>query len=109
MEYAPEKSVFSGFEIIDRQFESRSFTRGDYPNACEIVALREEKDIKVLWGSRCGKWAPATARKRWEEKGKMLRRNFRNRERRISNKKVISALQEPPYPLSTGEFLAKFG
>ncbi|MBP9014936.1 MAG: hypothetical protein KBH15_00330 [Candidatus Atribacteria bacterium] len=46
MEYAPEKSVFSGFEIIDRQFESRSFTRGDYPNACEIVALREEKILK---------------------------------------------------------------
>ena len=67
LEYAPEKSTFSGFEVIGRQFESRSFTCEDCPNACEIVILKEENDIKALWGSRCGKWNHVTVRQRWEE------------------------------------------
>ncbi|HQE25253.1 MAG TPA: acyl-CoA dehydratase activase [Candidatus Atribacteria bacterium] len=68
MEYAPQKTAFAGFEVVDRQFESRSFTCEDCPNACEIVILKEENDIKALWGSRCGKWTPATMEKRWKEK-----------------------------------------
>jgi len=63
-----KKSAFSGFEVISRQFENRSFTCEDCPNACEIVILKEEDDIKALWGSRCGKWTPATVKKRWKEK-----------------------------------------
>ncbi|MCS7241997.1 acyl-CoA dehydratase activase [Candidatus Caldatribacterium sp.] len=67
MEYAPEKTAFQGFSVVERHFVSRSFTCTDCPNACEIVVLKEDDRVKALWGSRCGKWTPETATNHLEE------------------------------------------
>ncbi|NSW76907.1 MAG: 2-hydroxyglutaryl-CoA dehydratase [Candidatus Atribacteria bacterium] len=67
MEYVGEHSAFQGFEVVERHFESRSFTCEDCPNSCEIVTLAEDNEIKALWGSRCGKWSPVTVKKKMEE------------------------------------------
>ncbi|MGC8777605.1 MAG: acyl-CoA dehydratase activase [Candidatus Caldatribacteriaceae bacterium] len=67
MEYEKEHSAFQGFEVVERHFESRSFTCEDCPNSCEIVTLIEDDDVRALWGSRCGKWSPVTVKKKMEE------------------------------------------
>lgn len=58
MEYVQDRTLFQGFEVVERDFETRSFGCEDCPNACEIVILREDGRVKALWGSRCGKWTP---------------------------------------------------
>jgi len=67
MEYAPECSLFQGFAVVERHFVSRSFTCEDCPNSCEIVFLKENDEVKALWGSRCGKWSPSAVGKRIDE------------------------------------------
>ncbi|MGQ9473571.1 MAG: acyl-CoA dehydratase activase [Candidatus Caldatribacteriaceae bacterium] len=67
MEYAGTSSSFQGFSVVERHFESRSFTCEDCSNSCEIVTLSEDGEVKALWGSRCGKWSPATVRRKMEE------------------------------------------
>lgn len=67
MEYVGERSAFQGFEVVERHFESRSFTCEDCPNSCEVVTLTEDQEVKALWGSRCGKWSPTTVNKRIED------------------------------------------
>jgi len=60
----PEQTSFQGFEVVNRNFENRSFTCNDCPNSCEIVVLKEEESVKALWGSRCGKWTPMMVEKK---------------------------------------------
>jgi hypothetical protein len=67
MEHGGECSTFQGFSVVERHFESRSFTCDDCPNSCEIVTLTEENEVRALWGSRCGKWSPTTVKKKVEE------------------------------------------
>jgi len=67
MEHEGECSAFQGFSVVERHFESRSFTCDDCPNSCEIVTLTEDNEVRALWGSRCGKWSPTTVKKKVEE------------------------------------------
>ncbi len=67
MEYAPERTAFQGFEVIERSFKNFSFNCLDCPNSCEIVVLEEEGKVKALWGSRCGKWTPQSVARKFKE------------------------------------------
>lgn len=67
MEYAPARTAFQGFEVIEKSFKNFSFNCLDCPNSCEVVVLEEEGEVKALWGSRCGKWTPRSVTQKFKE------------------------------------------
>ncbi len=47
---------FKGFNVINTNFETKSFICGECPNNCEIVQIIENGKPIASWGSICGKW-----------------------------------------------------
>ncbi|MHA1820938.1 MAG: acyl-CoA dehydratase activase [Promethearchaeota archaeon] len=52
---------FRGFEVMDINFKTSSFTCNGCPNQCEIVQIMIEndlgqKEVIARWGDRCGRW-----------------------------------------------------
>lgn len=56
-EQAPEKTNFSGFDIIDKDIKCTSFQCKGCPNQCEVIEARIEGKVVARWGDRCGKWS----------------------------------------------------
>ncbi|AHF07320.1 acyl-CoA dehydratase activase [Desulfitobacterium metallireducens] len=50
-------SKFRGLQLTDTCFEARSFDCKGCANHCEVVEIRQEKQILARWGDRCGKWS----------------------------------------------------
>lgn len=50
-------SKFRGLQLTDTCFEARSFDCNGCANHCEVVEIRQEKQILARWGDRCGKWS----------------------------------------------------
>jgi len=53
----PEKTVFRGFEISDKDIKCTSFNCQGCPNRCEVIEARIEEKVVSRWGDRCGKWS----------------------------------------------------
>ncbi len=51
------ESSFKGFEMINYDFNVKSFECGGCANCCEVIEIRENYKILARWGDRCGKWA----------------------------------------------------
>jgi len=60
-EQNPEKTNFSGFEIIDKEIKCTSFQCKGCPNQCEVIEARIEGKVVARWGDRCGKWSNMAA------------------------------------------------
>ncbi|WP_139905196.1 acyl-CoA dehydratase activase [Clostridium thermarum] len=48
---------FKGFNISDKDFQSRSFECGDCSNKCEVVGIYDGNNSVGAFGDRCGKWS----------------------------------------------------
>ncbi len=57
-EHAKEKgqTSFRGFQVATLQFQPRSFECKGCSNACEVIEIREGKQVLARWGDRCGRW-----------------------------------------------------
>lgn len=51
-----KETLFRGFQMIRKEFESRSFECTGCANYCEIVEITAGGQILARWGGRCGKW-----------------------------------------------------
>ncbi|WP_338817818.1 2-hydroxyisocaproyl-CoA dehydratase activator [Moorella thermoacetica] len=60
-EASPKTSAFRGFELTERDFRTGGFECRGCANHCEVVELREGKEVLARWGDRCGKWSNAVA------------------------------------------------
>ncbi|HHW39965.1 MAG TPA: 2-hydroxyglutaryl-CoA dehydratase [Syntrophomonadaceae bacterium] len=47
---------FRGFRVSEIQFQPRSFICKGCPNACEVVEIKQGKQVLARWGDRCGRW-----------------------------------------------------
>ncbi|MBC7324916.1 MAG: 2-hydroxyglutaryl-CoA dehydratase [Moorella sp. (in: Bacteria)] len=54
-------SAFRGFDLAEREFRSGGFECKGCPNHCEVVELKEGRQVLARWGDRCGKWSNAIA------------------------------------------------
>jgi predicted CoA-substrate-specific enzyme activase len=50
---------FRGFGVTSLEFQNRSFICKGCPNACEIIEIKQEKQVLARWGDRCGRWTAA--------------------------------------------------
>lgn len=48
---------FRGFQVSSLQFQPRSFICKGCPNACEVVEIKQDRQVLARWGDRCGRWA----------------------------------------------------
>jgi len=48
---------FNGFEIMNREYKTRSFECSGCSGMCEVVELQMDGNIQARWGDRCGKWS----------------------------------------------------
>jgi len=48
---------FAGFEVAERQFETRVFECDGCPNRCEVVETLRQGQVIDRYGDRCGKWS----------------------------------------------------
>jgi hypothetical protein len=37
-------------------FQQRSFECKACPNACEVIEIKQEREVLARWGDRCGRW-----------------------------------------------------
>lgn len=51
------KTNFRGFGVTAVEYQNRSFICQGCPNACEIIEIKQEKDVLARWGDRCGRWS----------------------------------------------------
>ena len=51
-----KKSNFRGFEVVDKEYYTRTFYCNGCSNNCEIYEIREEGKVLARWGDRCGRW-----------------------------------------------------
>lgn len=51
------KTKFYGFDIVNVNFQVKSFACGDCPNECEVVQFLSNGEVQGRWGDRCGKWS----------------------------------------------------
>ncbi|HHV62189.1 MAG TPA: 2-hydroxyglutaryl-CoA dehydratase [Firmicutes bacterium] len=49
-------TLFRGFDVVDEEFEARSFECKGCPNRCEVINIIRDGDTIARWGDRCGKW-----------------------------------------------------
>ncbi|WP_163191750.1 acyl-CoA dehydratase activase [Clostridium thermarum] len=52
---------FKGFNISDKDFQSRSFECADCSNKCEVVGIYDGSNSVGAFGDRCGKWSAKKA------------------------------------------------
>ena len=50
---------FRGWQVSTMPFQQRSFECKTCPNACEVIEIRQEREILARWGDRCGRWGIA--------------------------------------------------
>ncbi|MDP4108678.1 MAG: acyl-CoA dehydratase activase [Bacillota bacterium] len=55
-----EPTSFRGFELIHRDYKTRSVQCTDCPNSCELIEIASDGEVMARWGGRCGKWAEAS-------------------------------------------------
>ncbi|MDH7576265.1 MAG: acyl-CoA dehydratase activase [Bacillota bacterium] len=57
-EYVKEKGQtnFRGFQVANLQYQPWSFECKGCSNRCEIIEIREGKQVLARWGDRCGRW-----------------------------------------------------
>jgi len=48
---------FVGLDLVDIEYETKTFKCDGCANTCRIVRAFREKDIIATWGDRCGKWS----------------------------------------------------
>ncbi|WP_406676243.1 acyl-CoA dehydratase activase [Moorella sp. ACPs] len=60
-EMQPKASAFRGFDLTEREFRTGGFECQGCANHCEVVELREGRQLLARWGDRCGKWSNAVA------------------------------------------------
>lgn len=48
---------FYGFDIVNANFQVKSFECEDCPNHCEVIQFFSNGKVKGRWGDRCGKWS----------------------------------------------------
>lgn len=56
------KTKFRGFGITSVEFQNNSFICQRCPNACEIIEIKQKKDVLARWGDRCGRWSVESER-----------------------------------------------
>jgi predicted CoA-substrate-specific enzyme activase len=47
---------FRGWQVSTMPFQQRSFECQACPNACEVVEIRQQREVLARWGDRCGRW-----------------------------------------------------
>ncbi len=57
MELNPHKSVFYGFELLDKDYQTSGFECDGCPNHCEVIEIKVDGEVIARWGDRCGKWS----------------------------------------------------
>ncbi|HBG21703.1 MAG TPA: 2-hydroxyglutaryl-CoA dehydratase, partial [Peptococcaceae bacterium] len=53
------ETQFRGFGVTLLEFQNRSFICKGCPNACEIIEIKQGKEVLARWGDRCGRWTVA--------------------------------------------------
>jgi hypothetical protein len=48
---------FRGWRVADLPFEQRSFECPGCPNTCEVIEIRQGREVLARWGDRCGRWS----------------------------------------------------
>ncbi len=48
---------FRGWQVSTMPFQQRSFECKTCPNACEVIEIKQEREVLGRWGDRCGRWA----------------------------------------------------
>lgn len=51
------KTKFNGFDVTERDYNTRSFECSGCAGMCEIVELLMDGTVQARWGDRCGKWS----------------------------------------------------
>lgn len=51
------KTMFSGFDLVDNDYNAKSVECADCANMCEVIEIRSNDDVLARWGDRCGKWS----------------------------------------------------
>jgi predicted CoA-substrate-specific enzyme activase len=54
-----KETQFRGFGVTSLEFQNRSFICKGCANACEIIEIKQEKEVLARWGDRCGRWTAA--------------------------------------------------
>jgi predicted CoA-substrate-specific enzyme activase len=57
MEQDPHQSVFYGFDLVDKNYQTSGFECEECPNHCEVIEIKVNGELIARWGDRCGKWA----------------------------------------------------
>ena len=57
MEQNPRQSVFYGFDLVDKNYQTSGFECDGCPNHCEVIEIKVDGELIARWGDRCGKWA----------------------------------------------------
>lgn len=71
----PEKTKFKGFEIVDKDYQPKSFISNRCENHCEITQLFEDGKYIGSLGNRCEDCIPKKYRKKVENKEEPLIKN----------------------------------
>jgi predicted CoA-substrate-specific enzyme activase len=48
---------FRGFKVSSQDFQNCSFICQKCPNACEVIEIKQDKELLARWGDRCGRWS----------------------------------------------------
>lgn len=48
---------FYGLDIVNANFQVKSFECEDCPNHCEVIQFLSNGKVRGRWGDRCGKWS----------------------------------------------------
>lgn len=48
---------FTGFDMINHEYNAKSFECTGCPNVCEVVEILSDGKTLSRWGDRCGKWS----------------------------------------------------
>ena len=48
---------FCGFQSIQEEFSTKSFSCNGCTNLCEVIELFTGSSVQARWGDRCGKWS----------------------------------------------------
>jgi len=54
------KSRFTGFDVVNRAFATKTTECDGCANCCEVVHLFSDGSVVARWGDRCGKWSSMT-------------------------------------------------
>lgn len=52
-------TLFYGFDMVDFEYNTKSFECSGCTNMCEIVEIHINGNVAARWGGRCGRWSSA--------------------------------------------------